>query len=74
MDAPVAVYFTPDELEQFSDSLSDVLCWMRGYMAATAKRAADAHKPFGLEDMKSLNIRFKSALNKYTHRILKERP
>ena len=48
-------------VEELSHSISDLLCWLRGWQAA---RGSDDNSPFGIEDLRAFNIKLKRALEK----------
>ena len=59
----VTVAMSLSQAEQLSASLSDLLCWCRGFNAALD---ADQHdrRPMGVEDTRELNIALKRAMRK----------
>ena len=56
----VSMMFTEAELEDQIAALADVLCWHRGFGAARKHY----QPPPGLEDLRILNIRLKTALKR----------
>lgn len=48
-----------EDVENYSFALSSILCWCRGFMAASQDSSRD---PIGVEPLRSLNIELKAAL------------
>lgn len=54
-----------EEAEQLSHSISDLLCWVRGFEAALSMRPDPPDVlPFGTQELRSFNLKLKSALRK----------
>ncbi|MFC5509318.1 hypothetical protein [Bosea massiliensis] len=58
-----AVILPKQVAEELSLALSDFLCWAAGYNAALTPDEF-ARRPMGVEDIRSLNIKLKSAIQK----------
>ena len=50
---------TYEQATSFSDSLSDVICWMEGF-----KSGGGNYSPGSLEELKELNIKIKEGIRK----------
>lgn len=59
--AAVTLTLSRAEAEHMQDELSDLLCWLRGYQAASSEFARD-HAPMGIEGARRINIALKRAL------------
>jgi hypothetical protein len=58
-----AVILPKDQAEELSHGLSDFLCWARGYRAGLSDERLE-HGPLGVEEVRNLNIKLKSAIEK----------
>lgn len=58
----VRIDMTAGDAEALSLSMSDLLCWHRGYAAGTGDGGDNS--PLGVEAARDINIRIKQALNK----------
>jgi hypothetical protein len=56
----VTIQLTMAEAESLSSGLSDLLCWCRGFMAASGDHFS--HYPMGVEATRTLNLKLKSAM------------
>ena len=59
---PVVLTLSNEEAENFSDALSDILCWTRGFFAGLGENISNA--PIGVEELRVLNIKLKAAINR----------
>lgn len=57
-----AVILPKDQAERLSSDLSDILCWAAGFKAALGDDLSRA--PLGVEGVRDLNIKLKSAIQK----------
>jgi hypothetical protein len=53
------------EAEEFSDSLSDIACWLRGFRAGIGEASSDL-MPLNWHVLTEINIRLKSHIRFYT--------
>lgn len=57
-----AVILPKAEAERLSSGISDILCWAAGFKAALGDDTGRA--PLGVEDVRTLNIKLKTAIEK----------
>lgn len=57
----VTLTLSKAEAEHMQDEISDLLCWLRGYQAASSEFARE-HAPMGIEGARRINIALKRAL------------
>ena len=65
MEDKIKIEISRDHAQYIQHGLSDIACWMSGYLAATPD---SSYKPLGLEEIRSMNILLKGALNAETKR------
>ena len=53
-----------EDAESIQHGMSDLLCWVRGYLAGTGPDAS--HDPFGQHEAQDLNRRLKNAIREAT--------
>jgi hypothetical protein len=63
-DQKIGLEFTAQELEKISSSIADVLCWVRGFEAAHFGREGDVPGPYGIRELRDLNIKIKNTLHR----------
>ncbi len=63
VDEPIVVIsMSLSQAECFQDGMSDLLCWVRGYMSA--KNGDSDYDPMGTREIRELNIALKSQIRK----------
>lgn len=60
LNEPVTLTLTRVEAEALSMGASDLLCWVRGYIAGAGDDAPNG--PIGQEEVRLINIKLKTAL------------
>jgi hypothetical protein len=55
----ILVQLTIEQATDLSDSISDILCWIRGFRAGNKDSTND---PFGDETIRTFNLKLKSEL------------
>lgn len=62
MSEPTVTITMPKEAaERIQHGLSDLLCWCRGYAAASGESSYNG--PIGVEEARDMNIKLKDAIN-----------
>lgn len=61
-EQPVAVAFSREQAERLQQGLADLLCWCRGYIAATVDDFGQTG-PIGVQACRDLNIALKRAID-----------
>lgn len=62
MSEKVEVSFPREELREHCDALADVLCWIRGFIAACPDDLS--RHPLGVEKVSDLHIKLKASFPK----------
>lgn len=62
MSGEVKIAMTMEQAETLSNGMSDLLCWVRGYMAASD--ALDGNGPIGQDEVREMRILLQSAMRK----------
>lgn len=57
----VTITMSKDTAERLQHGLSDLLCWCRGYAAASGENSYNG--PIGVEETRDMNIKLKEAIN-----------
>ena len=62
MSGDVKITMTMAQAESLSNGMSDLLCWVRGYMVASDM--LDGNSPIGQDEVREMRIFLKSAMRK----------